>query len=108
MGGTTYSQYVCRVSQMSSPFDWLAIEDAMPVYIRVSAFADRHLLKLPPALLRKEPLLLAMAPDRLLGGFESLREELGCDDASVRESCKDTPGLLLESAKKWTDVKLPP
>ena len=64
------------------------------------------LLKLPPALLRQEPLLLAMEPERLQGGFERLREELGADDAFIRESCRDAPSLLLEAAKNWANPKL--
>ena len=56
-------------------------------------------LKLPPALLRKEPLLLTMEPQRLQGGFERLQtNDSYADAAMAREACKNIPGLLLEAA----------
>lgn len=75
-------------------------------------------LKLPPALLRREPLLLTVPSDLLVRGFEKLlcgeREIIisegkdtrcvtqeGSDEETqlnVLEACKETPGLLLEAA----------
>eukprot|EP00580_Thalassiosira_gravida_P010760 CAMPEP_0201644568 /NCGR_PEP_ID=MMETSP0493-20130528/30462_1 /ASSEMBLY_ACC=CAM_ASM_000838 /TAXON_ID=420259 /ORGANISM="Thalassiosira gravida, Strain GMp14c1" /LENGTH=132 /DNA_ID=CAMNT_0048119291 /DNA_START=349 /DNA_END=747 /DNA_ORIENTATION=- len=90
-----------------------------PEDVEKSAKMVLDVLRLPPVLLRKEPLLLAMSPDRLIRGFESLllaetrdmirkkkgrgedRVEGGTDEVIigvVREACKDTPGLLLEAA----------
>jgi hypothetical protein len=51
-------------------------------------------LRLPPALLRKEPILLAMSPNRLKGGFEM--------SGGDSEACRDTQGLLVEAASNWT------
>mmetsp|Transcript_8805 Transcript_8805/g.13244 ORF Transcript_8805/g.13244 Transcript_8805/m.13244 type:complete len:265 (-) Transcript_8805:147-941(-) len=90
-----------------------------PEDVEKSAKTVLKVLRLPPALLRKEPLLLAISPDRLIRGFESLllaetremiqkkkeggedRIEGGTDEVItgvVREACKDTPGLLLGAA----------
>ena len=51
-------------------------------------------LRLPPALLRKEPILLAMSPNRLRGGFRA--------SGGNSEACRDTRGLLAEAASDWT------
>jgi len=77
--------------------------------IERSAKPVLSLLKLPPALLRREPLLLTVPPELLVTGFEKLlsgeRERgntrEGIDEEArlnVLEACKDTPGLLLEAA----------
>ena len=94
-----------------------------------SAKTVLSVLKLPPAILRREPMLLTMKPERLVGGFNALlliernkisdrvnavgledTDGTGHNDGSspsttatraVRESCKDMPGLLLESAGEW-------
>jgi len=86
--------------------------------VESSAKTVLSVLRLPPALLRKEPLLLTIQPDRLVRGFdglvlaetkkmiqdtdnerlEGIDEEIG---SAVREACKDTPGLLLEAATQW-------
>jgi len=65
-------------------------------------------LKLPPALLRQEPILLAMEAERLLGGFKRLYKEFNLEEALVRESCKNEPGLLVEASINWTNPKLSP
>ena len=61
-------------------------------------------LGLPPALLRKEPILLSMSPDRLRRGFESIRNMNSDDinDKSPLEACRDTEGLLVKAVTKWT------
>eukprot|EP00588_Corethron_pennatum_P018045 CAMPEP_0194305616 /NCGR_PEP_ID=MMETSP0171-20130528/3012_1 /TAXON_ID=218684 /ORGANISM="Corethron pennatum, Strain L29A3" /LENGTH=261 /DNA_ID=CAMNT_0039057195 /DNA_START=61 /DNA_END=843 /DNA_ORIENTATION=- len=60
-------------------------------------------LQLSPALLRSEPILLGMEPERLRGGFESVRLSIGGDtDSSLVEACRDTQGLLVGAATKWT------
>lgn len=87
-------------------------------YVGAAANTVLSVLKLPPALVRREPILLTMKPDRLEGGFESLllieKSKKNMDDGSdndsddiqaVRESCKDTPGMLLEAATKWEQKK---
>ena len=66
-------------------------------------------LRLPPAILRKEPLLLTVSPDRLVSGFsaetkkvENESTDVKTDAAAsvVREACKDMPSLLLETCTK--------
>ncbi|MGK3741357.1 MAG: hypothetical protein ACI90V_008209 [Bacillariaceae sp.] len=85
-------------------------------YVGAAAKTLLSVLKLPPALVRREPILLTMKPDRLEGGFESLLliEKKNRDDGSdndsddikaVRESCRDTSGMLLEAATKWEQKK---
>ena len=87
-------------------------------YVGAAANTVLSVLKLPPALVRREPILLTMKPDRLEGGFESLlliekskkNMDDGCaydsdDIQAVRASCKDTPGMLLEAATKWEKKK---
>lgn len=81
-----------------------------PDDIATSAKTVLRVLKLPPAMLRREPLLLTVQPDRLIRGFDCLllaeagdkklesTDEKICE--AVREACKDTPGLLLEAATK--------
>ncbi len=79
-----------------------------PDDIERSAKTVLSILKLPPALLRREPLLLTVPSDLLLKGFEQLlsdeREDVtreGTDEEirlNVLEACKDTSGLLLEAA----------
>lgn len=58
-------------------------------------------LKLPPALLRREPILLTMDPDRLRGGFARIVAEKSSDESTPAEACRDTHGLLVEAATKW-------
>lgn len=72
--------------------------------IILSAKTVLNELGLPPALLRKEPILLSMSPDRLRGGFESIRNMNSDDinDKSALEACRDTEGLLVKAATKWT------
>jgi hypothetical protein len=87
-------------------------------YVGAAAKTILSVLKLPPALVRREPILLTMKPDRLEGGFESLllieKKKKNMDDGSdndrddiqaVRESCRDTPGMLLGAATKWEQKK---
>ena len=80
-----------------------------PGDIERSAKTVLSVLKLPPALLRREPLLLTVPSDLLVKGFEKLlcgeREDVtreGIIDGEIRlkvlEACKDTSGLLLEAA----------
>lgn len=79
-----------------------------PDDIERSAKTVLSVLKLPPALLRREPLLLTVPSDLLVKGFEQLlsdeREDVtleGIDEEirlNVLEACKDTSGLLLEAA----------
>ena len=66
-------------------------------------------LHLPPALLRKEPILLAMEPTRLKGAWKNLLKETPQQDVkSLMERCKETPQLLVEAATKWIDPNLLP
>lgn len=60
-------------------------------------------LKLPPALLRREPILLAMEPARLRGGYDRLKKTM-VDESKLREACRDTPGLLAETAARWSNT----
>jgi len=88
-----------------------------PEDVESSAKFVLSVLRLPPALLRREPLLLTVPTDRLLGGFDRLvliekkktnqdtKDELSHDAdetirSTVREACKDIPGLLLEAATR--------
>jgi len=75
-----------------------------PKAILESARTVLNKLNLPPALLRSEPLLLAMAPERLCGGFQNLP---GADTASVQEACREDHGLLVEAATTWTEADTP-
>ena len=77
--------------------------------IEASAKTVLSVLRLPPALLRREPLLLTIPSDRLISGFDSLvntEKSKGNDTIDdkinevIREACKDSPGLLLEAATK--------
>ena len=71
-----------------------------------SAHTVLHDLRLPPALLRQEPRLLAMESERLRGGFENIRSILRTSSTTTAstplEACRETPGLLVEAALNWT------
>ena len=75
-----------------------------PDDIEKSAKTVLSILKLPPALLRREPLLLTVPPGLLVKGFEKLLCDATLEDIdeatrlNVLEACKDTPGLLIEAA----------
>lgn len=88
------------------------ILDEVPQLLRLptegivaSARAVLTNLNLPPALLRKEPLLLTLTPDRLLGGFDQLKRQQECNGgdgaAKTIEACRETPGLLANAAMEW-------
>jgi len=79
-----------------------------PEMVVTSATTVLHDLRLPPALLRKEPLLLVMDSERLRGGFETIRSRMTSTTTSTStastplEACRETPGLLVAAATKWT------
>eukprot|EP00173_Palmaria_palmata_P002435 Plantae.Rhodophyta-Palmaria_palmata.ctg25715.p1 GENE.Plantae.Rhodophyta-Palmaria_palmata.ctg25715~~Plantae.Rhodophyta-Palmaria_palmata.ctg25715.p1 ORF type:complete len:115 (-),score=11.78 Plantae.Rhodophyta-Palmaria_palmata.ctg25715:55-399(-) len=65
-------------------------------------------LGLPPAVLRDQPLLMAMSEDRICGGFDDLKRDLSAtQDAQIRRACKDKPRLLTEAGTQWTEALLP-
>ena len=76
-------------------------------------------LQLPPALLRREPILLTMDSERLRGAFESIRLRISSSRSDLTATSEDTtedvttvtigvaantPGLLVKVATKWTKV----
>jgi len=69
-----------------------------PTTVIDSAKTVLNNLQLPPALLRKEPILLAMDSERLIGGFDTIRKVLN----DPIEACRDTPNLLAKACMKWT------
>ena len=84
-----------------------------PEDVEASAKTVLKDLMLPPALLRREPMLLTMPSDRIVGGFDAVVKEKryqyadtnserreGDADAvlAAREACKDERGLLLNAA----------
>ncbi|KAL7528924.1 hypothetical protein ACHAWF_002768 [Thalassiosira exigua] len=92
------------------------------IKVKASAKTALGVLDLPPALLRREPLLLTVPPDLLSRGFDDVilaqaaSLECGiesdvfrveCTIESIKkaacEACRDTPGLLLEAATKPTE-----
>mmetsp|Transcript_37859 Transcript_37859/g.42666 ORF Transcript_37859/g.42666 Transcript_37859/m.42666 type:complete len:293 (-) Transcript_37859:76-954(-) len=81
-----------------------------PEMVVTSATTVLHDLRLPPALLRKEPLLLVMDSERLRGGFETIRSRMTSTTTSTStastplEACRETPGLLVAAATKWTKL----
>jgi len=62
-------------------------------------------LRLPPALLRKEPLLLAMDSERLVGAFNTICQTLPSFIDPI-EACRDTPHLLATACIAWTPSSL--
>lgn len=94
-----------------------------PIKIKASAKTVLSTLNLPPALLRREPLLLTVSPDLLSRGFDDVilaqAKKMECDvdidvvslECTIEsikkgacEACKDTPGLLLEAATKLKEL----
>ncbi|KAL9190791.1 hypothetical protein ACHAXT_000497 [Thalassiosira profunda] len=75
-----------------------------PDEVEASAKTVLKELQLPPALLRREPALLTVPPERLVGGFDAIVQlETEKEDSSdvvlaARKVCRDEQGLLLKAA----------